>query len=107
MEVNEKAVRSIFVVNAGKFNFDFDWTMKERAGKTVKMVTISPESGSVPCNDRRRCVLAFKPPQKTSLRGCELLLKVRAIFLAKPKRCCKPHFNDAASFLYLRVEVGF
>ncbi|XP_022080460.1 hydrocephalus-inducing protein homolog isoform X2 [Acanthaster planci] len=76
VEVNEKAVRSIFIVNSGKFNFDFEWTMKERAGKTIKMVTISPETGLVPCNDRKRCVLAFKPPQKTSLRGCELLLKV-------------------------------
>ncbi|XP_033625714.1 hydrocephalus-inducing protein homolog [Asterias rubens] len=76
VEVNEKAVRSIFIVNAGKFNFDYEWSMKERSGKAMKMVSISPETGSVPCSDRKRCVLAFKPPHKTSIRGCEFLLKV-------------------------------
>lgn len=77
VEVNEKAVRSLFIVNTGKFNFDFEWSFNESSPRLLKMLSISPEKGAVPHNDRRRCVLAFKPPNKVTLKGVELNLKVK------------------------------
>ncbi|CAH1779299.1 unnamed protein product [Owenia fusiformis] len=76
VEVNEKAVRNIFIVNSGKFNFDFDWTLNERSTRKDKMVTITPEKGGVMFGERTKCALAFCPPAKTALRGCELILKI-------------------------------
>ena len=75
--MNEKSVRSIFIVNSGKFNFDYEWTVTDQPGRAQRLVSITPEGGSVSSGDRKRCVLAFKPPFKTSLRGSELMLKVR------------------------------
>jgi hydrocephalus-inducing protein len=67
-------MRNIFIVNNGKFNFDYEWEVHE-AG-TKKMVSIAPTKGAVNNAERQKCVLSFCPPCKTALRGCELLLKV-------------------------------
>ncbi|XP_033116735.1 hydrocephalus-inducing protein homolog isoform X2 [Anneissia japonica] len=75
IEVNEKAVRSLFIINTGKFNFDFEWILTSRK-KSARYLLINPENGSVVCNDRKRCVLAFKPTSTMVLSGIELLLKV-------------------------------
>ncbi|XP_071959113.1 hydrocephalus-inducing protein homolog isoform X2 [Antedon mediterranea] len=75
IEVNEKAVRSFFIINSGKFNFDFEWSLTSRK-KFARNLLINPENGSVSCNDRKRCVLTFKPTATTILSGIELLLKV-------------------------------
>ena len=41
-----------------------------------KLVSVSPENGTVPCSTRKRCQLAFCPPGRLTLAGCDLLLKV-------------------------------
>ncbi|XP_077982980.1 hydrocephalus-inducing protein homolog isoform X2 [Glandiceps talaboti] len=76
VEMNEKASRQLWIVNSGKFNFDYEWTLNERSGRRDRLVNITPESGGVPLNDRKRCTLTFKPPCKVTLRGCELSLKI-------------------------------
>ena len=83
VEINEKATRQLFVINSGKFNFDFSWEIHNRTklkGLRVldgeKLVSVTPESGTVPCNTRKRCQLAFCPPGRLALAGCDLLLKV-------------------------------
>lgn len=86
VEINEKATRQLFVINSGKFNFDFSWEIHNRTklkGLRVldgeKLASVTPESGTVPCNTRKRCQLAFCPPGRLSLTGCDLLLKVLVI----------------------------
>lgn len=83
VEINEKATRQLFVINSGKFNFDFSWEIHNRTklkGLRIadgeKLVSVTPESGTVPCSTRKRCQLAFCPPGRLSLAGCDLLLKV-------------------------------
>ena len=83
MEINEKATRQLFVINSGKFNFDFSWEVHNRTKlkglrcpEGEKLVSVSPETGTVPCSTRKRCQLAFCPPGRLSLSGCDLLLKV-------------------------------
>lgn len=83
MEINEKATRQLFVINSGKFNFDFSWEVHNRTKlkglrcpEGEKLVSVTPETGTVPCSTRKRCQLAFCPPGRLSLSGCDLLLKV-------------------------------
>ena len=83
VEINEKATRQLFVINSGKFNFDFSWEVHNRTKlkglrcpEGEKLVSVTPETGTVPCSTRKRCQLAFCPPGRLSLSGCDLLLKV-------------------------------
>ena len=83
VEINEKASRQLFIVNSGKFNFDFAWELHNRTKvkgirntEDNKMVSITPESGTVPSNTRKRCQMAFCPPARLSLQNCDLFLKV-------------------------------
>ena len=83
VEINEKATRQLFVINSGKFNFDFTWEVHNRTKLKglrcpdgEKLVSVSPEAGTVPCSTRKRCQLAFCPPGRLTLAGCDLLLKV-------------------------------
>ena len=74
--MNEKAIQNLFIVNSGKFNFDFEWELNERSGRKEKMVSITPMAGAVAYGDRMKCLLAFCPSTRTALRACELTLKV-------------------------------
>lgn len=79
VEINEKAIRSLFIFNSGKFNFDYTWELinKTKASrKGASEVSISPESGTVLSNTRKRCQLVFCPLTRVSLQGCDLLLRV-------------------------------
>ena len=83
VEINEKATRQLFVINSGKFNFDFTWEVHNRTKLKglrcldgEKLVSVTPETGTVPCSTRKRCQLAFCPPGRLSLAGCDLQLKV-------------------------------
>ena len=77
--MNEKATRQLYIVNTGKFNFDFYWEWKFSGRKPKaqsEIVSITPDSGTVPLNTRKRCVLAFCPNTRFSLQGADLILKV-------------------------------
>ena len=79
IEVNEKSIRNIYIVNSGKFHFDYTWTF---VGGDVSRypVTIIPEMGGVMFGDRQRCQLSFCPTSSMSMsRGCELQLQVGAM----------------------------
>ncbi|XP_068693384.1 hydrocephalus-inducing protein homolog [Montipora foliosa] len=83
VEINEKATRQLFVINSGKFNFDFTWEVQNRTKLRglrcpdgEKLVSVTPDIGTVPCNTRKRCQLAFCPPGRLTLAGCDLLLKI-------------------------------
>lgn len=80
VEINEKAIRSLFIFNSGKFNFDYTWELMNKTKTSRKVsseVSISPESGTVLSNTRKRCQLVFCPLTRVSLQGCDLLLRVR------------------------------
>jgi len=74
VEVNESAVRSLSIVNVGRFICDYSWELKH---STPSVVSISPQSGSVAHGDKADCDLSFSSSQPTTLRHCELTLKVR------------------------------
>jgi hydrocephalus-inducing protein len=84
VQVSETVVRSISIVNVGRFAFDFVWELKYQAsysmltsgGDRDHVVRISPLSGGVGQGDKVECLLTFCPPQQMSLKNCELFLKI-------------------------------
>jgi len=61
VDVNETAVRSLTVVNVGRFMFDYSWELK---CQSPALVTISPLSGTVAQGDKADCVLTFQPSHR-------------------------------------------
>lgn len=76
VEINEQALRQLFILNSGKFNFDYTWQLNESMTTRRDIVKIEPASGGVMCGESQQCTLSFTPPTRMSLRGCELALKV-------------------------------
>ena len=79
--VNEKALGQVSLSNTGQYSFEYQWVLFERCQKrqetdTQPIVSIVPERGMVEPNERVRCELAFAPPSKLTLKGCELRLEV-------------------------------
>lgn len=98
VEVHERAIRNIFIINTGKFNFDYKWDVHEHS--THKdMLRLSPLEGGVNHSDRQKCVLSFCPPCKTTLRGCELALKVRLSHEHVRNKACNKKLLTLALFL--------
>lgn len=92
MEVNEKAVRNISILNLGKFSFDYAWELKDQASSTVSSphgtVSISPQSGGVGQGENVSCLLSFLPPRMMTLKNCELLLRVISEFASLICKVC-------------------
>ena len=76
VEVNEKSIRNMFIVNSGKFNFDYNWSFVSGDGSRYP-VSVTPEAGGVVFGERQKCQLAFCPTGSLAMsRGCELQLQV-------------------------------
>ena len=102
VEINERALRQLFVINSGKFNFDFTWDLQNKSKLRHKnnkpVVSVGPQKGSVPSNSRKRCMLTFCPPGKCTLQNCTLILEVR-----KKWHVCR--FNGVLKCGWLRMIV--
>ncbi len=85
VEINEKALRNIYIANNGRFNLDYAWEglpdggAAGGAGKrgASAAVDVTPRAGAVTCGDRTACQLIYVPTAKGTLKGCNLTLKVR------------------------------
>ena len=84
--VNERALGQISLNNNGQYAFEYRWLLSEKcrmAGgfdKAQSLVSIEPEQGVVEPHDRCCCELAFAPPSKMSLKGCEVVLEVSSLY---------------------------
>ena len=80
--VNERALGRISLYNNGQYVFEYCWVLSEKCltpggfGKDQTLVSIDPGQGMVEPHDRSCCELAFAPPSKMNLRGCEIMLDV-------------------------------
>lgn len=99
-----KSIRHLFVVNNGKHNFNFVWTLRQYGlviaggqhesnpveetredsntalSNKRAVVSISPENGSVQSGTRKRCVLTFQPKKLGSIPVAELSLQVTCFY---------------------------
>ena len=76
VEVNERCIRNMYIVNSGKFHFDYTWELREKIPGRDQIVQITPDKGGVKFGDREVCQLSFCPPRSMTLSGCDLVLKV-------------------------------
>lgn len=80
--VNERALGRISLYNNGQYPFEYHWVLSEKCrtrggyDKDRSVVSIDPERGMVEPHDRCCCELAFSPPCKMNLKGCEIELDV-------------------------------
>ena len=74
VEVHEKSVRTLNVVNISDSAIEYTWVLKQ--GKNVSNVTILPETGVVPPNKRARCALSYQPHQLGRLSPTSLQMKI-------------------------------
>ena len=85
--VNERALGRISLYNNGQYPFEYGWVLSERCrtrgglGGDRTLVSINPEKGMIDPHDRSCCELAFAPPSKLNLKGCEIVLEASSIYL--------------------------
>ncbi|CAD5117498.1 DgyrCDS6267 [Dimorphilus gyrociliatus] len=72
VEVKEKANRNVYIVNAAKFNTDFDWEQKG----AKNLLSISPQKGGINCGDRQLCRLTVQPNKPGEIRS-DLTLNIQ------------------------------
>uniref|UniRef100_H2YKD6 Uncharacterized protein n=1 Tax=Ciona savignyi TaxID=51511 RepID=H2YKD6_CIOSA len=83
VELHEKAVRQLHLVNDGKHNFNFSFALKQNGkafspekSKKKQVVGVSPDSGTVPAGSRKKILLSFQPTTLGSISPVELTAKV-------------------------------
>lgn len=83
MEVQEKCLKQISLVNNGKYSFEYSWELVDTRGVLMTkspsdspIMSILPLEGNAEPNQRTVSELTFCPPTKLNLRGTELVLKV-------------------------------
>ena len=64
VQLPERAVKRVAIVNSGKFNFDFAWSF---APPRSKLVEITPESGTVKRGGKVYCDVAFVASHEETL----------------------------------------
>ncbi|KAJ1558923.1 hypothetical protein HK096_003058, partial [Nowakowskiella sp. JEL0078] len=73
VQLMEKRIKRVAVVNSGKFNFDFSWKLFSKASGTL---SITPEIGTVNKGERVICEISFLPTNSINLRGVKANLQV-------------------------------
>ena len=86
VEVQEKCLTKISLVNTGKYSFEYSWELVDTRGVlTTKsstgspMMKILPLEGNAEPHQRTMSELTFCPPAKLNLQGLELVLKVNKL----------------------------
>ena len=95
--VNERALGRISLYNNGQYAFEYRWVLSERClmpggggfDKGRTLVSVDPEHGTVEPHDKNCCELAFAPPSKMTLKGCEIMLDVSIMYICTPCTCMK------------------
>ncbi|KAJ3129345.1 hypothetical protein HK098_001757 [Nowakowskiella sp. JEL0407] len=90
VQLLEKRIKRIMVVNSGKFNFDFMWKITP---KLATFISINPEVGTVGRGERFVCEMSFLPAAPISLKNLKVLLQIvngRSYPLLLSGTGCKP-----------------
>ncbi|RKO94829.1 hypothetical protein BDK51DRAFT_29881 [Blyttiomyces helicus] len=73
VQINEKRLKRIAIVNSGKFNFDFSWKLLSKSGGTI---FINRDFGTVAKGERVYCEVAFMPTTTISLKGVKAVCQI-------------------------------
>lgn len=109
VQVNEKSVCVLYVVNGGRYGLEYSWDMNERCrilgGLDGQLITITPGEGTVDPFQRVSCMVTFNPNRAVSLKGCQLELKIRngpALPIALSGKAVEP----VVSFSFTEYDFG-
>lgn len=72
VEINEETSKVFYVLNNGKFDFDFAWEIDCPREEVLKTLQIENAKGSVKHGEKTRCQLIYKPTNRALLRGVTL-----------------------------------
>lgn len=73
VQLNEKRLKRVTIVNSGKFNFDFSWRTTSKVGG---MLTVLPDIGTVPKGERVVCEVTFLPTANVSLKNIKAFCQI-------------------------------
>ncbi|KAI8900319.1 hypothetical protein BC833DRAFT_523632 [Globomyces pollinis-pini] len=71
VQINEKRIKKVHIINSGKFNFDFSWKISKRGP-----VTVNPEIGTVLKGERLQCEIIFIPSTTMVLKDLKLQCQI-------------------------------
>eukprot|EP01135_Chromosphaera_perkinsii_P007876 Nk52_evm68s1020 gene=Nk52_evmTU68s1020 len=64
VQVKERSIKQFTIINSGKFNFGYTWKLDES-----NYISISPETGTIPKNERQLVDIVFQPSHKINIRN--------------------------------------
>lgn len=81
IQINERSVRQITLINSGRFGFDYQWQLNDRCGRRggageSSIVAVRPSTGSVASSNRVRCEISVCPPKIVDLTVCRLVCQI-------------------------------
>ncbi|KAJ3408149.1 hypothetical protein HDU80_006663 [Chytriomyces hyalinus] len=73
VQLNEKRLKRVTIINSGKFNLDFAWKFLSKASGVL---TIEPEIGTVPKGGRVVCEIMFMPTNNLVLKNVKAVCQI-------------------------------
>ena len=98
VDINEKRIRPVVIVNSGRYNVDFSWAYS----LSRKDLRITPDMGTVTPGSRMTCQLEFSPLQEVQLENFQAICSIAngsQYVLALNGTGRKPLLNFSFSFL--------
>lgn len=113
IQINDKGMKRICIINSGKYNFDFSWKLPLK--KSTDYVTFDPEIGTVPKGERVYCQILYHPSIISSLKNYKAMCQIingRAYNISLMGSCTKPlvrlsqkEVNFGSQFLYNGITL--
>ena len=101
LQMNDKGMKRITIINSGKFNFDFSWKLPVK--NTKSFITIDPEIGTVPKGEKVYCEVLYHPTIVSTLKNFNALCQIvngRAYNISLIGSCTKPLIRLSQKEIY-------
>jgi hydrocephalus-inducing protein len=73
VQLNEKRIKRIIILNSGKFSFDFSWKFLSKASGILNVI---PEIGTVPKGEKVICEITFIPGSNMILKNMKAVCQI-------------------------------
>ncbi|KAI9203105.1 uncharacterized protein BJ171DRAFT_600257 [Polychytrium aggregatum] len=90
VQLNEKRLKNVTIINSGRFNFDYSWKFLNKPGG---LLSISPEIGTVNKGERAVCEITFLPSSSICLKNVKGICQIvngRTYTVSITGSGCKP-----------------
>ncbi|KAJ3036631.1 hypothetical protein HDV00_002527 [Rhizophlyctis rosea] len=73
VQINERRVKRVTIINSGKFNFEYAWKFVNKNGGAL---SVTPDSGTVAKGERVVCAIAFMPTSVATLKNVKAICQI-------------------------------